>query len=126
VKLAYVTARFGGYSFYGNPTETTRVEWYVDESLPPEAVEMAKRNAERQCEWVANDRLRRYDCFGREVARTSSEGAAVKDLDAKLDSLAKKRDYAADVLNKPALALSYQMSIDQLLAAAELAVKEQK
>lgn len=37
------------------------------------------------------------------------------DMQQKIDSLAAKRDHAADVLNKPALALSYQMEIDKLV-----------
>jgi hypothetical protein len=40
------------------------------------------------------------------------------ELQAKIDRLAKKRDHAADVLNKPMLAWSYQQEIDQLLATA--------
>lgn len=33
----------------------------------------------------------------------------------KIDAFARKRDYAADVLNKPALAWSYQIEIDKLI-----------
>lgn len=38
------------------------------------------------------------------------------ELDRKLDRIAKKRDYAADVMNNPILAWSYQQEIDKLLA----------
>lgn len=40
-----------------------------------------------------------------------------QDLQRKIDMLAKKRDHAADVLNKPLLAWSYQDEIDRLIAA---------
>lgn len=39
-----------------------------------------------------------------------------EELDKKLDQLAKKRDHAADVLNKPLLAWTYQREIDELLS----------
>jgi hypothetical protein len=42
-------------------------------------------------------------------------------LDQKLDVLAKKRDHAADTLNKPLLAWTYQDEINKLVDAFELA-----
>jgi hypothetical protein len=38
-------------------------------------------------------------------------------IGARIDALAKKRDHAADVLNKPMLAWSYQIEIDRLAEA---------
>ena len=40
-----------------------------------------------------------------------------EELDRKLYRLAKKRDHCVEVLGKPMLGLTYQMEIDQLVAA---------
>lgn len=37
-------------------------------------------------------------------------------INAKIDQLAKKRDYAADVMDNALLSLTYQREIDQLVA----------
>ncbi len=46
-------------------------------------------------------------------------------IESQLDKLARKRDYAADVLGKPMLALTYQMEIDKLAATPKVVTQIQ-
>lgn len=47
-----------------------------------------------------------------------------EELDRKLDRLAQKRDQAADKMNNPILALTYQRDIDKLLAEFDAQAKK--
>ena len=44
MKLIRTIAMHTDHSYYGAPIETSRVELYVDETMTPEAIEIAKEN----------------------------------------------------------------------------------
>lgn len=48
MKLVRTIAMHTDHDYYGNPVETTAVELYCDERMPPEQVEIAKRNQENR------------------------------------------------------------------------------
>jgi hypothetical protein len=52
------------------------------------------------------------------AAKTNEQ---VAEINRRIDRLAEKRNYAADVMNQPLLALSYQQDIDKLVQQLEAA-----